>query len=91
MPVRVHVEPALLEWATERSGRSSDELSERFPRLDSWASGDGQPTLKQLEGFARATNTPVGFLLLHEPPELPLPVPDFRTMPGRSRLGSART
>jgi Zn-dependent peptidase ImmA (M78 family) len=82
MPVRVHVEPALLEWATDRSGRSSDELSERFPRLDSWASGDGQPTLNQLEGFARATNTPVGFLLLHEPPELPLPVPDFRTMPG---------
>lgn len=56
MPVRVHVEPALLEWATERSGRSSDELSKRFPRLDLWASGDGQPTLKQLEGFARATN-----------------------------------
>lgn len=82
MAVRVHVEPSLLEWASERSGKSLDVLNKRIPRLGMWASGDAQPTLKQLEAFARATNTPVGLLMLPEPPDLPLPVPDFRTMPG---------
>jgi len=81
MTVRVHVEPSLLEWASERSGKSPDDLSRRVPRLAAWSRGEAQPTLKQLESFARATSTPVGLLMLPEPPDMPLPVPDFRTLP----------
>lgn len=82
MTVRVHVEPALLAWASERSGKSPDDLRRRAPRLTAWAQGEAQPTLKQLEAFARATKTPVGLLMLPKPPDMPLPVPDFRTLPG---------
>jgi len=81
MTVRVQIEPSLLEWASKRSGKSPDELNRRVPRLAAWARGDAQPTLKQLEDFARATSTSVGLLMLPEPPDMPLPVPDFRTLP----------
>jgi Zn-dependent peptidase ImmA (M78 family) len=70
----------MLRWARSRSDQSIGDLSKRFPRLEAWERGDSQPTLKQLERFAKATYTPIGFLFLSDPPRESLPVPDFRTV-----------
>ena len=80
MTVRVEVKPELLRWACERSGAGDAAFAERFPHLDAWTRGEAKPTLKQLESFAKATRTPVGYLFLAEPPEEHIPIPDFRTM-----------
>ena len=80
MTLRVEVEPELLAWAIERSGADSVALHGRFSKLDAWLDRSVKPTLKQVEAFARATHTPVGFLFLHEPPEERIPIPDYRTM-----------
>jgi transcriptional regulator with XRE-family HTH domain len=69
-----------LRWARERAGFRVATLSRRFPKLQAWEQGETRPTLKQLEGFAKATYTPVGFLFLHEPPVESVPIPDFRTV-----------
>lgn len=80
MSVRAQVRPELLIWARERSGLPEQALRLRFPKLEEWETGARSPTLKQLEGFASATHTPVGFLFLQEPPDEPVPIPDFRVM-----------
>ncbi len=76
----VSVSPDLLRWACERSGKDEASLSARFPKLSLWETGEASPTLKQLEDFARATHTPVGYLFLSEPPVERIPIPDFRTV-----------
>lgn len=78
VPVRVDVRPELLVWARDRAGLSTDDLAHRFPRLFEWEAGLLAPTLKQLESFANA----LGYLFLQEPPDEPLPIPDYRTMGG---------
>jgi Zn-dependent peptidase ImmA (M78 family) len=82
MVVRVGISRDMLEWARERARLDAGYLSARFPKLSEWEAGETQPTLKQLERFAQTTHTPLGYLLLDEPPEEILPIPDFRTMAG---------
>ena len=77
--VRVEVPVVLLAWARDRSGISHDDLFRRFPKLPDWETGAASPTLRQLEDFASATHTPVGYFFLSGPPDIPLPLPDFRT------------
>lgn len=78
--MRVEVNPALLRWAVELSGKDIDDLAHRFPKLAEWERRDAHPTFKQLERFAKATYTPIGYLFLAEPPIERVPIPDLRTM-----------
>lgn len=77
---RVPVRPEMLRWACERAGHDVRDLVPRFPQLPKWERGERQPTFKQLEAFAKAIHTPFGYLFLSEPPEEPVPIPDFRTV-----------
>lgn len=81
--IRVDVKPEILRWARERAGLNQNDLAGRFRKLEEWEAGAAQPTLKQLEAFARAVHVPTGYLFLSSPPDEPVPIPDFRTVAGR--------
>lgn len=82
MIVRAEIPTENITWARERSRVDGETLARRFPKLSAWESGTVLPTLKQLERFAQATHTPVGYFFLSEPPEDSVPIPDFRTVAG---------
>jgi Zn-dependent peptidase ImmA (M78 family) len=81
--VRVDVQPSLLQWARERARMPLESLTKVFPKLPEWESQTAKPTLKQLENYARRTHAPVGYFFLTEPPDEPVPIPDFRTVGDR--------
>ena len=83
--MRVDVKPELLRWARERAGLDVEVLTRRFPKYADWETGTTQPTLNQLERFARTVHAPVGALFLSEPLDEPFPIPDFRTV-GNSKI-----
>ncbi|MFT3787781.1 MAG: ImmA/IrrE family metallo-endopeptidase [Tepidisphaeraceae bacterium] len=82
--LKVAVEPSVLEWAIDRSTRGRAALEQRFPKLSQWLSGDESPTINQLEAFAKAASTPLGFLFLKSPPVERLSIPHYRTLDNRS-------
>lgn len=75
---RVDVSPDLIKWAINRTDKAQ-ALEQDFPVLK-WISREKQPTLKQLEKFAKATSTPVGLFFLPTPPVEKLSIPNFRTI-----------
>ncbi len=78
-PILVDVQPALLRWACTRSRLATEAMDDKYPELALWLKGEGKPSLKQIEAFAKTTHTPVGYFFLSAPPEESLPIPDFRT------------
>lgn len=78
--MRVEIRPMMLTWARERARLDLAYFDKRFPQFEQWERGEKQPTFKQIEAFAKATHTPIGFLFLPEPPEERLPIPDLRTL-----------
>lgn len=84
--IRAPVNPALLRWARERAGLDVAALTQRFPKYQAWEDGAAQPTLKQVERLAKATQAAVGYFFLTAPPDQPLPIPDLRTV-GSAPLG----
>lgn len=80
MSVSVPASIPVLRWAAERARLDDIALSKRFRKWPLWLTGEAQPTLKQLEDFARLTHTAFGLFFLPEPPRMELPVPDFRTL-----------
>lgn len=86
MAVRVPVAPDVVDWALDRA-RDPEAITDSIPKVREWIAGTSQPTVKQLASFAARTGTPFGYLLLPKPPELELPVPDFREGFGGTSLG----
>jgi len=81
--MRITLSPQVLEWALHRSNRQ-EKLEHSFPGIGEWLSGAVQPTLRQLEDFAKAASVPFGYLLLPEPPKEELPIANFRTLADES-------
>lgn len=76
---RVAVNPELIRWAIRRAA-AEDWIEKRFPMVTKWLGNETRPTLKQLEQFAKATSTPIGYFFLPAPPEIKLPIPHYRTI-----------
>lgn len=89
--MRVEIKPDLILWACERSGRSIDSLAQQqsFRKLPAWISGEANPTLRQLENFAKVTQKPFGYFFLPQPPKESVPIPDLRTI-GNEHIGYPR-
>lgn len=83
--MRIATKPSMLNWAIERSLKGRVGLLNKFPKLEEWLVGQSNPTIKQLEDFARATYVSVATLLLDKPPNEQLPIADFRTFADEAR------
>lgn len=81
MPIfRPDINPEILRWAREWAGLTLEEVAEKVPGYEKWERGEKRPTMKQLEAVANRFHTPLGYFFLPDPPNVEVPIPDFRTL-----------
>lgn len=66
MSVRVPVRPELISWALDQADADVDSLRQG-ELVENWLEGSSQPTLKQLQDFAKRVYVPFGYLMLSAP------------------------
>jgi Zn-dependent peptidase ImmA (M78 family)/DNA-binding XRE family transcriptional regulator len=98
MPQRsfsVDINPAVLRWARNASGRTTEFIAERLgiteQTINQWESGQKSPAWTSLQKLAKCYDRPLAALLLSEPPIDPAIPPDFRTLPKSDRALSPST
>jgi Zn-dependent peptidase ImmA (M78 family)/DNA-binding XRE family transcriptional regulator len=78
----------VLRWARERRGLSYSDLAhsshEPADDLRQWEEGDAYPPFRTAQKLARFLRIPFGYLFLSKAPSDSFPVPDFRTVKGKS-------
>ena len=83
----ITLQPAVLRWARERAGFGREQLAAKL-RLQPQDIADwehsGRITFNDVDGLAKHTYTPLGYLYLSDPPDDSLPIADFRTRTGVS-------
>ena len=72
--------PAALQWAIARCGKTVESLKGRWPKIEQWLDGSREPTLRQLEVFARYVHVGLDLLFREDVPRLDLQIADYRTV-----------
>lgn len=82
----VNIAKEMYLWAIERAGYYVDEFLQAHPDVSAYAQGEKQPTIKQLENFAKSVHVPVAYLMLPAPPIETSPIPMFRGKAGKGKF-----
>lgn len=79
----------VFRWARERAGLSDEKLaksaSAKLDKIRAWETGEAYPNFQQAQKLASALSIPLGYLFLSRPPEITIPITDFRTLPGKEQ------
>ena len=83
---RAYINKDMITWGRERQGLDVSAIATKLHvaegAISDWESGDALPTFRQARGLASVLRIPFGYLYLTAVPELDLPLPDLRTVPG---------
>lgn len=94
-PIAVNVEPSVLKWLIESSGRTREEIAKRLNtstrNIEKMESGEKKPSFRQLEELAVIFKRPVASFLLSKPlTEKPKPK-DYRMLPDKTNKFDKKT
>jgi len=87
--IYVNVNPAVMKWARESSGRDFRDVKKRLDisidTIEEWELGTKKPTLNTIKKLATFYKRPLAVFFLPEPPQEPSMPTDFRFLPADKR------
>lgn len=87
MTAVVEITGEVFRWARERADISVERLAKTVntkpENIRAWEHEIEFPNYRQAQKAATALSVPLGYFFLPEPPQILMPIADFRTLPGK--------
>jgi len=74
------VKPIIIQWAIQSAGKDVGGLSEKFDKIDKWASEESELTVSELNKLSKELRIPFGYFFLGEPPDEDIELLKYRTV-----------
>jgi Zn-dependent peptidase ImmA (M78 family) len=85
------ITPAVVTWARERAGYSTEDAIRVFKKIAAWEAGEALPTYTQVEQMAEKFKTPVAVFFFPKPPVVAPIEHSFRTLTAEDFAAIPRT
>src|SRR6266516_6630669 len=87
MMATVEITGDVFRWARKRADISIERLAKTVntkpKKILAWERETEYPNYRQAQKVASALSVPIGYLFLPKPPDISIPIADFRTLPGK--------
>lgn len=80
-----YINPEIVAWAIKRSGKTYPQIENSLKvtqeQIKTWEQGFAYPSFSKAVKLATVLRVPFGYLFLDNPPQIEVPLPDFRKFP----------
>ena len=86
----VIVKPIIIKWAIQSAGKDINVLSDKFDKIDKWASEESELTVSELNKLSKELRIPFGYFFLVEPPDEDIQLLKYRTVENEEQAKPSR-
>ncbi|MBO1305288.1 ImmA/IrrE family metallo-endopeptidase [Enterococcus sp. 669A] len=76
----ITVKPIIIQWAIQNSGKSMSLISQKFSKIDEWASTESELSVNELNKLSKELRVPFGYFFLKKPPVEDIELLKYRTI-----------
>lgn len=76
----ISVNPTVIQWAIQSSGKSISQVSRKFSKIDEWVSTESELSVNELNKLSKELRIPFGYFFLKKPPVEDIDLLKYRTI-----------
>ena len=76
----IKVNPTIIQWAVQSSGKSLSQVSEKFNKIGEWTADESELTVSELNKLSKELRIPFGYFFLKKPPVETIELLKYRTI-----------
>ena len=86
----ISVNPKIIQWAIQSSGKNIIQISQKFSKISEWTSKECELSVSELNKLSKELRIPFGYFFLKNPPVEDIKLLKYRTIDNEEHTRPSR-